>query len=283
MTAPDIAAVEVVTAEPPVSGARVLAPLGIASALGSVAGMTVEGGCIAETLCEVETGQPAALIAPESAAPVRLTYRFAQPGSAPRYPESAFRHRPNRHTTAADALIEVSRRIAAEAGGGRDAIFALVGEARARFTYDHPDEAFNQGLADVPYLGCGVAAGSCIDINIYLIASLRAAGFEAAYAYGYFFPAEKKTWTVDLHCWVATRHGGEVLEWDIAHHMKAGLDPVRPALNPKPGRRVILGHSMGHLYLSSAGPIERKLLAEPVWVLPDGTVSWPPQESIRIV
>ena len=75
-----------------------------------------------------------------------------------------------------------------------------------------------------------------------------------------------------MHCWVVTRHGGRILEWDIAHHMKAGLSPVRPALDPRPGHRVALGHSMGHRYAFSddASEIEMKLLAEPVWLV-DGT------------
>jgi len=63
-----------------------------------------------------------------------------------------------------------------------------------------------------------------------------------------------------------TRHAGRVLEWDIAHHMKAGHSPVRPTLDPKPGRRVALGHSMGHRYRIGGEWIDVKLLAEPMWV-----------------
>jgi hypothetical protein len=133
----------------------------------------------------------------------------------------------------------------------------------------------------VPFLGCGVAAGSCVDINTYLVASLRAAGYEAAYLYGWFFPAEKVDRCVDGHCWVATRHAGETLDWDIAHHIKAGLDPVRPALNPKPGRCVAVSHSMGHRYRLGDRAITLKLLGEPVWLLPDGTIADPDQQEIR--
>ena len=67
-----------------------------------------------------------------------------------------------------------------------------------------------------------------------------------------------------MHCWVVTRAGGEVLEWDIAHHIKAGLGATRPGLNPRPGRRVAVGHSMGHAYDLPQGRIETKLLAEPM-------------------
>jgi hypothetical protein len=281
MTEAPIGAVRVVTAPPPVPGAHLLAPLGIASTLGSVAGFAVEGGRIVETLGEIETGQQAALIAPEGERPVTLTWRYARAPEAPRYPEAAYRPRRNRWTVAAEDLGAHSRAVAGAAGGGAAGIAALAAEARARFAYGHPEARFNEGCAVVPFLGCGVAKGSCVDINTYLVASLRAAGYEAAYLYGYFFPAEKVDRCVDGHCWVATRHHGEVLDWDIAHHLKAGLDPVRPALNPKPGRRVPVSHSMGHRYARAEGEIALKLLGEPVWLLPGGGIADPDQREIR--
>ncbi|MFZ5965441.1 transglutaminase domain-containing protein [Thalassococcus sp. BH17M4-6] len=67
----------------------------------------------------------------------------------------------------------------------------------------------------MPYRSCGLTSGSCTDINTYLVASLRAAWFEAGYAYGYFFPQDSGGVTHDMHCWVVTHFGGHVLEWDI--------------------------------------------------------------------
>ena len=188
------------------------------------------------------------------------------PSTIGTYPEAAFWPRRTRYTEAAEELAKAARRIAAGTNGGRAAIEGLVEEARARFTYGHPEARFNDGLEQVPYLSCGMTEGSCVDINTYLVAGLRAAGIEAAYLYGYFFPAERDGITNDMHCWVVTRRDGEVLEWDIAHHMKAGLDPVGPALNPRPGRRIALGHSMGHRYALPEGPLDVKLLAEPLWL-----------------
>ena len=49
MTGAAISAVRIETAPPPVPGARLLAPLGVASSLGSVAGLAVERGRILET------------------------------------------------------------------------------------------------------------------------------------------------------------------------------------------------------------------------------------------
>ncbi|MGF1501769.1 MAG: transglutaminase domain-containing protein [Paracoccaceae bacterium] len=273
--------IEIVAAEAPGPGAQLLAPVGVASGLGTAAGLEVDGGRIDGTLSELATGQTAVRIVPEGSGQVRLTYRFAATPAAPRYPDAAFAPRRSRYTEAAEDLADASRRIAQGAGGGRAGIDALVAEARARFTYGHVERRFNDGCEVVPFLGCGVAEGSCVDINTYLVASLRAAGYEAAYLYGYFFPAEKDGTTTDMHCWVATRHGSDVLDWDIAHHIKAGLDPVRPALDPRPGQRVLIGHSMGHRYQTAASEIAVKLLAEPLWIAADGRVHAPHPRGIR--
>lgn len=278
-----VRAIEVVAAPAPAPEARLLAPLGAASVLGSTAGLRAGGGRIAETLLERETGQGAALIAPSGDGPVRLVYRFQPAPEAPRYPEAAFAPRRNKHTLAAEALAEASCAIAREAGGGRAGLDALVQEARARFAYGHPETRFDDGCDAVPYLGCGLAEGSCVDINTYLVASLRAAGYEAAYLYGYFFPAERGDHTVDGHCWIATRHAGEILDWDVAHHIKAGLDPVRPSLNPREGRRVLLSHSMGHRYATADGDVSLKLLGEPVWLVGGQVAPKAAAQSIRIV
>lgn len=79
-------------------------------------------------------------------------------------------------------------------------IAALVAEAESRFDYAHLEQRFNDGTDSVPYLACGLTPGSCVDINTYLVASFRAAGYEAAYVYGYFFPAERGGCTDDGHC-----------------------------------------------------------------------------------
>ncbi|MFP4327897.1 MAG: transglutaminase domain-containing protein [Paracoccaceae bacterium] len=250
-------------AEP--GAAPILAPTGIATPHDAVTGLEVAGGRLAAALTEPELGLGACLILPEGG-PLSLRYRVEPAPEGQPYPDAAFRPRQTRHTVAADALAAASRRIACEAGGGRAGIAALVAEAEARFAYAHPEHRFDDGADAVPYLACGTTPGSCVDINTYLVASLRAAGYEAAYLYGYFFPAERGGVTDDMHCWVVTREGGEVLEWDIAHHMKGGLGPTRVALDPRPGERVALGHSMGHRYRAGGRGISLKLLAEPVSV-----------------
>jgi hypothetical protein len=251
------------------AGTTLLAPAGMTTPSETVAGVTVGGGRIVEVLLEADLGLAALRIEAAGGA-LTLRHEIASWGAA--YPEVIFAPRATRYTTPADDLAQASREVARAAGGGAAGIAALVAEAEARFAYAHPEVRFNDGTEAVPYLSCGLTPGSCVDINTYLVASLRAAGFEAGYVYGYFFPAEKGGMTDDSHCWVVTRHGGTVQHWDIAHHMKAGLGPARPALNPRPGWRVALGHSMGHRYGTGPESAAVKLLSEPMAIGVDGQV-----------
>ncbi|MBE0453686.1 transglutaminase domain-containing protein [Roseovarius autotrophicus] len=250
-------------------GTRLLAPVGMATPDGAVAGVRVmTGGRIKGVALEAELGL-AALQIEAAGGPLTLSHVITPEGM--NYPEAVFAPRVTPYTIAAEALAQASVEAAHASGGGMAGIAALVAEAEARFAYAHPEHRFNDGTEAVPYLSCGTTPGSCVDINTYLIASLRAAGYEAGYLYGYFFPAEKGGVTHDMHCWVVTRHDGDVQHWDIAHHMKAGLGPTRAGLNPRPGWRVALGHSMGHVYQQGGEALRLKLLVEPVAVTGGGT------------
>lgn len=241
-----------------------LAPAGITTRHDSVGTARVEGARIVEVLNELELNLSALLLEAEGGT-VRLIHSVSPARPEAAYPEPAFAPRCNRYTEASKELTMASRDIASAAGGGIAGIQALVAEAEARFRYAHPEIRFNDGADRVPYLSCGMTPGSCIDIHTYLVASLRAAGFDAGYLYGYFFPRESGGQTDDMHCWVVTRHNGEILEWDIAHHMKAGLGKTQPGMNPRPGHRVALGHSQGHQYTTDDGKtVDLKLLAEPL-------------------
>lgn len=253
----------------------VLIPCGIPTSLGGVSTLDVSGGDLVATTNERRSGQPAALVRP-TGFEVTVRYALASPsqcGDTQRYPEAAFQPYASPFTDAATDLASASIKIAREAGGGRSAIRALIAEATERFTYDHPEQRFNDGLAEVPYLGCSIASGSCVDINTYLVASLRAAGIRAAYLYGYFFPQERDGYTVGMHCWVATSVDGILEEWDIAHHKKMGTDDISEGLNPKPGCRALIGHSMGHVYATPFGEVSTKLLASPMFVSSEGIIA----------
>ncbi|NJM34740.1 MAG: transglutaminase domain-containing protein [Rhodomicrobium sp.] len=259
-------------------GQTLLAPVGMPTPYQMPVGFAVEGASFALTV-ETATGQMAAVITADAGAPVILKYAYQDGGMA--YPEALFTPRDNRFTRAADALVDDARHIAGQAAGGGTAIARIANAVAAKFRYGHPEKRFNDGADAVPHLACGLTEGSCVDIKTYLIAMLRAAGFEAGYVVGYFFPAEKQGRCDDMHCWVVTRHEGVVTEWDIAHHMKLGRTDIAGGLNPKPGERVATGHSMGLDFpeLSIRG---LKLLAEPVWVAADGATE-ESRVDIRIV
>ena len=215
---------------------RILAPVGIPTPYQVPISFAADGGK-AELVYDAAGAQAAALIKPDGEGPVTLRYTFADQRGG-HYPDAIFAERDTRFTRAASALAADSRAIADRASNSHAAIQMIVEDTAQRFTYGHPAERFMDGHAEIPHLGCGTAEGSCVDINAYLIAALRSAGFEAGYVTGYFFPADKGNWCEDGHCWVVTRHDGVTLEWDIAHHLKLGTRAVRAGLNPKPGHRV---------------------------------------------
>ncbi|RKQ73356.1 transglutaminase-like domain-containing protein [Oceanibaculum indicum] len=199
----------------------------------------------------------------------RLTLRYGFAAETGGLSEQAFLSTDNRWSRAVRALAAEAETIARAAGYGRTGIQALVEATAAKFRYGHPAEKYYDGQDAIPHLGCGLTEGSCVDINAYLMASLRSAGYEAAYIAGYFFPRERDGLTNDMHCWVATRHEGEILEWDIAHHMKMGEARIAAAYNPKPGERWAVGYGLGHRFQLDDREVEMKLLAEPMWLLPD--------------
>lgn len=272
-----ITTVTVTVSPEPSKGERLLAPVGIPTPYQTPVSFSVSGGAFTLT-GETTSGQMAASIEPAGSGPVTLTHRFAE--IAGHYPESLFRPRANRFTRAVGDLVRDARRIAEEASNGHAAIVAIVNDTAEKFTYGHPATRFYDGREEIPHLGCGLTEGSCVDINTYLIAALRSAGFEAGYVTGYFFPAEKNGCCDDMHCWVVTRHEGAVLEWDIAHHLKMGTRAICCGLNPKPGSRVAVAHSMG-LDFPDAGLSGLKLIGEPVWLDRDGGVK-PARLDIRM-
>lgn len=236
------------------------------------------GGASVTGLDEAWTGQRAWLVVAQTDR-LALTWHFDEAQGAD-YPEGMFRPRGTRFTRFADALLD---EVAAIAPGAPEAerARAIACHTAERFTYGHPETRFNDGLDAIPALGCGLTEGSCVDINTYFIAALRAAGIAAGYVTGFFFPAEKRDWCSDGHCWVVTRIGGQTQEWDIAHHLKMGRRDIAPGLNPKPGFRAAVFHSMG-LEFPQAGVTGAKALIEPNR-LEDGRLTYAEAPEIRLL
>lgn len=252
----------------------VFAPAGVSSPASVCTGCDVTGGRV-ERSTEATSGQDILLVTPDAA---EVTFRYTYCGQPGRYPEEMFHPAPSRFTRAAPALVAEAREVA---GTGDDLIRAIriARHVAERFDYGHPEHRFTDGFDHVPHLACGLTEGSCVDIHTYFLASLRAAGIEAGYVVGYFFPEVGDC--TSGHCWAATRIGGEVQEWDISHFLQMGRRDVGPALNPKGGFRVPVGHSSA-LCHEGLGFSDLKLLVEPM-VMQRGEPVWFETKAIRLL
>lgn len=249
----------------PKPGRRILIPGGFTTPHAKVVGIVCDTAPLRE-VAERHTGQTA-FVAESTGEPLSLRFIYDDALGDP-YPDAVFDYRPSRFTRVADALIDEVAEIAPTMAAA-DRARAIACATAERFTYGHPEATFNDGMDEVPALGCGVTEGSCVDINTYFIASLRAAGIEAGYVTGFYFPSDKGDWCEDGHCWVVTRTEAGVQEWDIAHHLKMGTREIAPGLNPKPGFRAAGFHSMG-LAFPDLGVADLKALIEPVMLSETG-------------
>ena len=231
-----------------------LAPTGLSSPAATCFGVDVSGADVRRVACATLAQE--ALILTPTAETVTLTYGFDAAQSPA--PEAMFAPHDSRFTRAHADLAAEARDIVAQSG-----IEGMVAHVTSLFDYGHTDDRFYDEADAMPQL-CDMTTGSCVDINAYLVAGLRAVGVEAGYVAGYFIPAERRDHTTDMHCWVTTRDAGAVQHWDIAHHLKMGQRDIQAGLNPKPGVRVALSHSMGWT-LPHVPFADFKLLAEPVW------------------
>ena len=216
---------------------------------------------------ETTTGQCAAYVSAPKSEEITIQYDFGH-GGLP-YPKLIFDQYPNRYTKPADELAAAGKQFEGETT--IETLQVIANEVAQKFIYGHPEVRFNDGKDEIPYLSCGLTEGSCVDINLYLMAMFRSAGVKTGYVTGYFFPEEKKGVCVDSHCWVLTKLDGQIHEWDIAHHLKMGKNEIYPGLNPKPGMRLAIAHSLG-LDFPMLNIKELKLIDEPLWVNTSGKI-----------
>ena len=216
--------------------------------------------------------QRAYLVRPRPDVTPLISFVFEQADGQP--PEWFWELQSNRFTEASELLAAQAGNLTAGCQSESERVRSLVENAAGIFGYDHPDERFNEGHDQVPML-CGTAKGSCVDINTYLIASSRCLGIEVQYVAGYWFHPHK-TETPDMHCWLAFRCDGDTMFWDLAHHLKWGVEQLAPGLNPAGGRRVPMSCGRGLCFDTPNGEIGISHFSEPLWVLPDGAIHKPP-------
>ena len=258
-----------------------IVPLGIDTEFQRLEHVDLPEGWRASILREDRSGQLAALLTPPHPdAPARLRHVLSdRPGTLP---DAAWQPEPDARRRAAEDLAQDARRIAQDAGGGRPGLEAIVLDTAARFTYGAIEgpERWYTGHDAIPAVACAV--GDCIDINTYLVAALRTAGYDTAYLTCYFFDDDPNGIAAGMHCWVRTRLEGRIEDWDIAHFKKVGRADVHAALNPVPGTRVVLAHGRDHLYRWQGLEIRLHIPSRPNWVLADGNTIWggPPQVTL---
>ena len=163
-----------------------IVPLGIDTEFQRLERVDLPEGWGASILSEARSGQIAALLTPpQPDATARLRHVFTdRPGTMA---DAAWHPEPSAHRRAAEDLTQDAQRIAQNAGGGRRGLEAIILDTAARFTYgkiDGPDRWYT-GHDAIPAVACAV--GNCIDINTYLVAALRTAGYDTAYLTCYFF------------------------------------------------------------------------------------------------
>jgi transglutaminase-like putative cysteine protease len=232
-------------------------------------------------VAELRSGQRAAVLEPpkrESRA--TLIHTFSSDGSA--LAADAFFPEGTAITTAAAELATEARSIATRAGGGLLGIAAIVADTNARFEYGEVpvNERWYFGQDAVPLIAC--TAGNCIDINTFLMASLRAANYEAAYLTCYFFDDNPDGITSGMHCWVRTRHDGVIQDWDITHFKKVGRSDIFAMMNPVPGQRFALAYGRDHVYPWRGIDIRLSTPSRPMWVRADGTTIWGEPPIVRL-
>ncbi len=174
----------------------------------------------------------------------------------------------NRYTNASDDLAQLAGSHVDRSASQIDQLRALAELSAELFHYGHGGAHFNDGTAQVPAIKDPIQ-GTCVDINTFLLAAARAIGLRGQYVAGYWFHPEK-TATHDMHCWLAFSCDGEIVFWDVAHHLKWGVPELGAGLNPAGGRRVPMSFGRGHIFQIAGQPIEAPHFSEPVWISPAG-------------
>lgn len=226
-----------------------------------------------EVLCDYGMQTAELLIADNADQPIIIQYQFNPATTS--LPEGFFAGQVNRYTSASVELDREVKQLAETnttnnytVRSEKKLVFELIKHAKTKFSYGHVDRRFNDGLEVVPSV-CGTTKGSCVDINTYLIAAAKSLGIAVQYVAGYWFHPDR-TFTHDMHCWLLFYLDGEIVPWDLAHHLKWGVDDLAAELNPAGGRRVPMSFGRGLNYDTTYGMIQISHFSEPVWVFPDG-------------
>lgn len=174
-------------------------------------------------------------------------------------------------TRPSDELVAFVTELTKGCASGEEKLQKVLEFTASIFDYDHPERPFTYGTDRMPLL-TQLTKGNCVDIHGFALTCLYICGVPAAYYAGSYFPGEATT-TRGFHCWLASRLGGRVQYWDIAQHLKTGLDAVQPGLNPIGGHRVALSVGRGIGFDLNGLQVTLNHIGHPMWIYEDGTAS----------
>ncbi len=209
--------------------------------------------------------------------PTVITYHIAERDG--HVPPSVWRVQQNHLTVADESLVALTHEITAHADSVNAKLHALMEYAAGVVSYELIGEQFYEGHSSVPAL-CGTTKGSCIEINVFLLAAALSIGIRGQYIAGYWFHPDQVE-TNDMHCWLAFDAEGELIFWDLAHHLRWGVEKLAPGLNPAGGQRIAMSCGCGIQFITGNGQVEVDHFSRPVWVLP-GTRMVEPKIRVRI-
>jgi hypothetical protein len=234
------------------AAATLLFPVPVDTPEQRVADVWVEGVQSHGPLQAQNSGQQALLLTAEAGALPKVVVDFAPEPQA--FAPWVFVPTGGAHETPSQDLVELMSRVAPAGLTTMERVWRIVRHVESRFTYGRREVGLGDDTTAIPALECDLHRGTCIDTHTYSVASLRAAGLDAAYVSGVFL-AEGESSGRTGHCWFVISADGVPHHWDISHFLEYGLGPVRPVLNPKPGVRQALSVGRDLVFLGPDGPI----------------------------
>jgi|ETN01SMinimDraft_4_1059930.scaffolds.fasta_scaffold85350_2 hypothetical protein len=222
-------------------------------------------------LTAVNSEQRAYAAGAANGAPTTITYHIAERDEP--VPPSVWRVQQNHLTQADGSLMVLAREITAHADSVNAKLRALMEYAAGVFSYELIGDLFYEGHENIPAL-CGTTKGSCIDINAFLLTAALSLGLRGQYIAGYWFPPQKMK-TDDMHCWLAFETEGELIFWDLAHHLRWDIKKLAPGFNPAGGHRIAMSRGCEIQFNTENGQVQIGHFSRPVWVLPGARVVEP--------
>ncbi|CAN1515857.1 Transglutaminase-like [Rhabdaerophilaceae bacterium] len=268
----------IIMSDPVPPGAPLLLAPRLVDAFGfRQADMNVEHGEILGETTATNGGQSAYLIRP-TATPLRPVLKYTMEGSDVAPPGWIWQQPDTRYMKPSEPFAAYFRECVAGAASQTEALERIVAHASEVFWYGHGSGSLMDGRDCVPLL-TGPTRGHCVDMHGYCVAACRVVGLDAAYCAGFWFK-DGSFRAPGMHCWFVAKVDGQIVHYDVSHHLKLPLLPVRPGLNPIPGIRFLAAVGKGLTFNTPNGAVQASHFARLIWVTDDGLDHYPAHEIV---